>query len=477
LREMAARVRAIPVDSKARMLLERVKTILDADPTEKVLVFTQFRETQTYLKELFENEGYQVALFHGEYGSAGYNKTAEFERFKKNPAVRIMLSTDVGGEGLNFQFCRVLFNYDLPWNPMRIEQRIGRLDRIGQERDVQIYNFFLQDTLDARILTVLQDRIRIFEETIGNLDPILGDDIERDIQEMVLVDEKTAQRKLAEFEQQAERRVREAREAETMLADFIMDARSFRRDIVDEILGRKPPVSNRDIEAFTCAFLGRYPSAALKMEEDNIITITVPAAFREDCRKLYGIHLEDQYRGTFDPQTAIKEDTVDFFAFGHLLVEAIIQYCTEHERNDRFKPQTAIRILHDPSLASYKGIQFNYVLCFDGVRAYKKLIPLVLDMQGDYDETVSGKIASLPTDEETEKVHRADISSSSVHRLQECSLEIIGQIAGKEKEAVQERNRKDYDDAQEKLTRLSEYHLRYQQDQLEQRQARLEDAR
>jgi SNF2 family DNA or RNA helicase len=149
LRNLAKRARMVadPYDSKAKKLVDAVDAILDDDPTEKILIFTQFRETQSYLKRLLNGNGYGVALFHGEDGSGGYSKRDEFKRFKKDPHVQVMISTRVGGEGLNLQFCHIMFNYDMPWNPMRIEQRIGRLDRLGQERDVHIFNFFLKSPL------------------------------------------------------------------------------------------------------------------------------------------------------------------------------------------------------------------------------------------------------------------------------------------------------------------------------------------
>ena len=459
--------------------MQQVKAVLDSDPTEKVLIFTQFRETQTYLRELFETEGFQIALFHGEQGPATYDRRHEFERFKKSPDVRIMISTDVGGEGLNFQFCHVMFNYDLPWNPMRIEQRIGRLDRIGQRRDVHIYNFFLEGTLDARILTVLQDRVRLFEETIGNLDPILGDDMERDIRDIVLADEAKAEERLADFEEQAERRTREAREAEEKMADFIMDMRSFRRDTVDEILGRKPPISNQDIERFTRAFFGRYPQADLfKEQSESIYSVTVPAAFRRDCERLYGIRLREEYEGTFDPATAIREDTVDFFAFGHPLIDAVVRFCVEHEKNEPFKPQSAVRILRDPHLAGFEGVHFNYVLGFEGVRSYKKLIPVVARLEnGEYDAELSERVLSLSADERLAEKHRNPLSEDLVHHLHERSRAIVAQIAEREMDAANRRNEQEYAEMHEKRTRQFDYQLQHQGKELQERTARLEDAR
>ena len=96
-------------------------------------------------------------------------------RFREGKGPQILISTEAGGEGRNFQFCHVLVNYDLPWNPMRVEQRIGRVDRIGQDHPVIICNLWVKGTVEERVLDVLEHRIRLFEETVGGLDPILGD--------------------------------------------------------------------------------------------------------------------------------------------------------------------------------------------------------------------------------------------------------------------------------------------------------------
>src|SRR5690606_2522640 len=91
----------------------------------------------------------------------------------KNHA-QVLIATEAGGEGINLQFCQHVVNYDLPWNPMRIEQRIGRIHRIGQEKDVHIYNFTIENTIEEHILKLLYEKIQLFETTIGKLDEILA---------------------------------------------------------------------------------------------------------------------------------------------------------------------------------------------------------------------------------------------------------------------------------------------------------------
>lgn len=155
-------------DSKARTLVSLVDQILEDDPDEKVLIFTQFIETQRLLTTALGARGLTVEAFNGQMGVP--EKDAAIERFRRN--AQVLVSTEAGGEGRNLQFCHIVCNYDLPWNPMRVEQRIGRVDRIGQTRPVTIYNLVNVDTIEERVLDVLEKRIRLFEESIGSLDPI-----------------------------------------------------------------------------------------------------------------------------------------------------------------------------------------------------------------------------------------------------------------------------------------------------------------
>ena len=170
----------------------------------KVLVFTEFRETQRYLREVLSDRRWGINLFHGQLSAD--EKDHAVARFKVGGGPQLLISTEAGGEGRNLQFCHLLVNYDLPWNPMRIEQRIGRLDRIGQEHVVSIFNFDVKDTIEQRILEVLEQRIGVFQETVGGLDPILGD-TEQDIRRIMRLAEAKRRQALAELGRRLERQI------------------------------------------------------------------------------------------------------------------------------------------------------------------------------------------------------------------------------------------------------------------------------
>ncbi|OFX22048.1 MAG: hypothetical protein A2V77_09980 [Anaeromyxobacter sp. RBG_16_69_14] len=155
---------------KLGKLLELVKALDSFSPGSKAVVFTRFRATLQALSTALDAEGIPHASFHG--GMSGPEKDEEVERLRTD--VPVMLATDVGGEGRNLQFANVLVNYDLPWNPMKIEQRIGRLHRIGQTREVQVFSLCARGSAEERILDVLDRRIHLFELVIGEVDLILG---------------------------------------------------------------------------------------------------------------------------------------------------------------------------------------------------------------------------------------------------------------------------------------------------------------
>lgn len=147
------------------------------DKTEKVVIFSYFKKTLAYLQRRLSEAGYRPLVIHG--GVPMPDRLELIERFKNDPSIQVLLSSEVGSEGIDLQFCRLLVNYDLPWNPMKVEQRIGRLDRLGQKaKKITIINFAIKDTIEERILERLYNRIGIFRQSIGELEPILGGQVQ-----------------------------------------------------------------------------------------------------------------------------------------------------------------------------------------------------------------------------------------------------------------------------------------------------------
>lgn len=150
-------------DAKVEPLLNEIDAILSEDRTQKVIIFTEFVATQAYLQELLTKRGYSVTILNG--GMSIDERNAAMQEFKNSTG--IFISTDAGGEGLNLQFANIIINYDLPWNPMKIEQRCGRVDRIGQQRDVHIYNFILGETVENRVREVLEEKLSVIFKEMG----------------------------------------------------------------------------------------------------------------------------------------------------------------------------------------------------------------------------------------------------------------------------------------------------------------------
>lgn len=150
-------------DVKVEKLLSTIDEILSEDPNQKIIIFTEFVATQEYLQRLLVGRDYTVSILNGSMSIEERNDALREFRDHSN----IFISTDAGGEGLNLQFSNIIINYDLPWNPMKIEQRCGRADRIGQTRDVQIYNFIIEDTVENRVRQVLEEKLSVILKEIG----------------------------------------------------------------------------------------------------------------------------------------------------------------------------------------------------------------------------------------------------------------------------------------------------------------------
>lgn len=164
--ELVSLIKQITANTKAEKTIE---LILSLDKNEKVIVFTEYRATQEYLMKYFKDHGLVAVSYRG--GMNRGKKDWMMDLFRNR--AQIMIATEAGGEGINLQFCHNMINFDLPWNPMRVEQRIGRVHRLGQQSDVFIYNLCTLGTIEEHIVSLLHEKINMFELVIGDLDTIL----------------------------------------------------------------------------------------------------------------------------------------------------------------------------------------------------------------------------------------------------------------------------------------------------------------
>ncbi|TFG23974.1 MAG: hypothetical protein EU532_12970 [Promethearchaeota archaeon] len=398
IEEFYTKLKKIPYDSKSAKLLELIKEIYEQNPHEKLLIFTQFVDTLFHLKELLElqQEDYQVEIFYG--GMDKEEKDQAVERFRMNKGRSILLSTEIGGEGRNFQFARVLINYDLPWNPMKLEQRIGRLDRIGQSsKEIYIYNFFLEGTVETDIMFALDKRIHLFEESIGQLEPIIGK-IEKDIKNIIFTeDDGVKRRKLNEFNRKLDIEIKRAKESEMQLDDLLIDKKSFQVDDLITSIAACEEVKLSHNELFLlvkyCFELRDHNFGNFlitdncdSQSEDNVnceVELQIENKILERSRN----KLSKDYYGTFGLELAREREEIDFFALGHPLIDEIINLC----RSDHFKGNSTIlmvkRGLISDSLKKLvqtidEAYIFIYEVKFQGYIVEIQYSSIVLDKYG-----------------------------------------------------------------------------------------------
>ena len=216
-------------DAKIEVLLNLLDDINYEKPSSKVIIFTEFVATQKYLEEILKGRGYGVALINGSMDIETRN--IQLNEFKNQ--ADILISTDAGGEGLNLQFANIVINYDLPWNPMKIEQRIGRVDRIGQSQDVYIYNFIIAETIENRVRSVLEDKLSVIlsETGIDKLADVLDSEMaDIDFTEVYvssLRDPASIEHNISKIEEDLKKEIAKARKYRELLKeDKVLEANS-----------------------------------------------------------------------------------------------------------------------------------------------------------------------------------------------------------------------------------------------------------
>jgi SNF2 family DNA or RNA helicase len=458
-------LRGIDIDSKAVVLSENLQLLFADSPDEKVLIFTEFRETQAMLAELL-GDRWSVHIFHGQLSPD--QKDSAVDAFRRGKGPQVLVSTEAGGEGRNFQFCHVLVNYDLPWNPMKVEQRIGRLDRIGQEHPVSIFNFHVQGTIEGRILEVLERRIKVFEESVGALDPILGE-AEGDIRKAMRLAQDARDARIIEIGERLEREIELAREAEKQFGDFIMDAKSYKADIVQRATGEIRPIDEDDFELFLERLLA-WAHAYIGPEADTgERTVEFHAPFTVEHPELFG-GLERR-RVCLDPGRSLDSELVEYLGFGHPIIDALVTRVTEE------KPEgaAAIRRIDGSDITlSGPGWQFNWTIRIGGVKPAEFVHPVFVSDADEVDADLGRRLLERSRSFPNEAGGSADeIDTTVLDRAHGLALEYVGrtkeELVGEARVRAEERVEKE----QERVHALFEQRQRAARDKIRSSRATL----
>ena len=315
----------------------------------KIILFSSFRHTLSYLEKRLSRLHYRVAQVNGSVkDEARQELRARFELDRNDPnALDILLFTEVGSEGLDYQFCDTMINYDLPWNPMRIEQRIGRIDRRGQKSEaVNIYNIITADTVDADIYSRCLMRIGIFERSIGECEEVLGS-IGAQIEQIAVDTTLTDKERREKLEQMADNEVRRMQELnkledeERALFGFDLSNYTAAKEIKD---AESPWISPSNMQRLVERYLkdrlgdGQYILGASELKQIRL-SKEARVLLLEDFRRLSNVksalkrRWENYLKGsepmhllTFASETAAKERKALFITPMHPLVKQAAKY-------------------------------------------------------------------------------------------------------------------------------------------------------
>ena len=374
-------------DTKYNKFSQVVSEYLREHPSEKIIVFSYFKATLSYLSERLNSEGLSNQLLHG---GIGETKQDVIDKFREDSELRILLSSEIASEGVDLQFSRVLINYDLPWNPMKIEQRIGRIDRIGQKEDrISIINLGYSDTIDERIYTLLLEKLKIFERALGGMEAILGDKINELTSELLsksLTPEEEKQRINAK--RVAIENIRKQQEELEQKAHHLIAHGGYILERVKEAHEFSHRITERDIKLYVKDYLDRYCEGFSFVESDDDptkvkirLSAKTSALFDEYIlqNRLHGqsrLAGGDTVNCRFENKVGTlprKQD--EFISQFHPFIRFISKELTE--KKEFFYPLLAVQLDHD-KLLSKNFISGTYafvvnIWAFNGLREEKYL--------------------------------------------------------------------------------------------------------
>lgn len=463
-------------DSKIEMLNSIIKKVFESG-TRKLVVFAIFRKTLKYLSIRLKKLGYNPLIIHGEVD----NRAEILEKFKHDKNIHILLSSEVGSEGLDMQFCNSMVNYDLPWNPMIVEQRIGRIDRFGQKAKViNIYNIVVADSIQEEIYMRLLDRIGIFKGTIGDMEAILDAQIDgksQTIQEVYQKMEKEfftkdltraeKEQKIAEVARAIENEKESLQHLQEGLSNTLTNDAYF-RDEVNRILYSNSYVTEEELYNYLKSVIREQLSTCnLEKIDKGIMEFKIPlsqpkvvknflAQYCENNHETtisvnqFKTKIEDQktFKLTFTQEIAYENRSLNYLNIYHPMIQACSNFFMKHD--DESKTSFCYGLVSDKLLN--KGSRYFMALyqlktnrMVQGVEKVNvELLPVIFNLETQKIEKESMIIDRIFRRSQVEGIERnvtnddlqldiiedmrcdfADyISKEKKHRLQETNKQI-----------------------------------------------------
>lgn len=468
-------------DAKFDELLKIIHTVF-ASGVKKLVVFALFRKTLKYLKIRLKSKSIDSIIIHGEID----NRDELLQEFKNSPKAQILLSSEVGSEGLDMQFCNSMVNYDLPWNPMVIEQRIGRIDRFGQKaKKVNIFNLVVSNSIQETIYLRLLDRIGIFKGTIGDMEAILDapfpsnksltiQDVYNNLEKEFFTTELTPEeqeQKIEEVERAIANEQEDIKHLEEGLTNTLTNDAYFTNEI-RRIKNNNSYVTEEELKTYLETVMAQaLPLCNLKQVNKNVFDIEIPInasrSFDNFLTQYHpsGYDYDGAYRVfknkidgkrdvfvTFSQDKAYDDRSLEFLNMYNILIQSCLRYNLQDD--DKTKTSFCFALNNDTVLqkgnvyylATY---QVNVHRMVQGVeKTYETLIPLLFDVHNGRQETdqeivdhiysrsqVAG-IEHNPQNSEIDKELLQDIRYDFAESLSERKKE---KIIGLKREADSER--------------------------------------
>jgi len=400
--EEAERVKALGTESKLVKLRDE---ILSTIGDKKLLIFTEHKDTLWYLEERLRTWGYEVTLIHG---GMQLDARIEAERTFKNHS-QIMVATEAAGEGINLQFCSLMVNYDIPWNPNRLEQRMGRIHRYGQTREVFIWNLIAENTREGQILDRLfekLDRMRLALGTDRVFD-IIGDLIPGANLSDLLKDAIFNQRHMEEITEQIEA-VDEENTRETLERVFLSSLATRHIDYTGLQLQERKAEENRLVPEYVEDFFLRafsHVGGRMSVEDNGYRIEHVPLKLREynddlNFRSRFGTVARDYRCITFDKGAARRNSSLEFVAPGHPLLEALNERILTTYRQQ----QSSFAAFSDPTQQRTGALWFVEGIVRDGASnvAGRRVFAVLQNTTGELTSLNPAVLWDLEVERETE---------------------------------------------------------------------------